>query len=146
MANGELQFPLRGEALDSLIPHRHPFLLIDAAEGFDGEWFNCRFEIRAGGTFVQGEEFDECGLVEHIAQTAAARAGALRLMGMLDATLGYIASVDGERFARRARVGELLRSRVREIQQLGNLSLVEVEVRVNGGFLASGRMKFFAVE
>ena len=86
MANGELQFPLRGEALDSLIPHRSPFLLIDAAEGFDGEWFNCRFEIRAGGTFVQGEEFDECGLVEHIAQTAAARAGALRLMGMLDAT------------------------------------------------------------
>ena len=95
---------------------------------------------------MQGEEFDECGLVEHIAQTAAARAGALRLMGMLDATLGYIASVDGERFARRARGGELLRSRVREIQQLGNLSLVEVEVRVNGGFLASGRMKFFAVE
>ena len=43
-------------------------------------------------------------------------------------------------------MGELLRSRVREIQQLGNLSLVEVEVRVNGGFLASGRMKFFAVE
>ena len=128
MVKGELQFPLRGEALDSLIPHRHPFLLIDEAEGFDGEWFNCRFEIRAGGTFVQGEEFDECGLVEHIAQTAAARAGALRLM------------------ARRARVGELLRSRVREIQQLGNLSLVEVEVRVGGGFLASGRMKFFAVE
>ncbi len=146
MANGELQFPLRGEALDSLIPHRSPFLLIDAAEGFDGEWFNCRFEIRAGGTFVQGEEFDECGLVEHIAQTAASRAGALRLMGMLDATLGYIASVDGVHFARRAQVGELLRSRVREIQQLGNLSLVEVEVRVNGGFLASGRMKFFAVE
>ena len=146
MANGELQFPLRGSALDSLIPHRYPFLLIDEAEGFEGEWFNCMFEIRAGGTFVQGEEFDECGLVEHIAQTAAARAGALRLMGMLDATLGYIASVDGVHFARRARVGELLRSRVREIQQLGNLSLVEVEVRVDGGFLASGRMKFFAVE
>ena len=82
-----------GEILDC-IPQRTPIVLVDTFYGIDER--GCArsgLTVTADNLFVADGVLDECGIVEHIAQSAALRAGYMsRTMGQR-VLLGYIGAV-----------------------------------------------------
>jgi predicted hotdog family 3-hydroxylacyl-ACP dehydratase len=59
----------------SLIPQQPPFVMIDQLDHSDETVTRCRFTVKAENVLTINGQFTEAGLLENIAQTAAARAG-----------------------------------------------------------------------
>ena len=67
--------PLETNPLE-LIPQRPPMVLVDRFEGIDAEGVSTTgYTVVPAGLFVAGGRMSECGIIEHMAQSAAARIG-----------------------------------------------------------------------
>ena len=77
----------------SLIPQRPPFVLVDELLHCDEVCTRTAFHIREENVLVANGEFTEGGLMENIAQTAAARAGYLAMRENKPVLPGYIGAV-----------------------------------------------------
>ena len=67
--------PLETNPLE-LIPQRPPMVLVDRFEGIDAEGVSTTgYTVEPAGLFVAGGRMSECGIIEHMAQSAAARIG-----------------------------------------------------------------------
>ena len=58
-----------------LIPQRAPIVMVDEFLGIDNNVSKTRFTVKEENIFVDNNQLSECGLIEHIAQSAAARVG-----------------------------------------------------------------------
>ncbi len=126
-----------------LIPQRPPFVMVDEFVGMEGAVSRTRFTIPQDNPLVSQGCFSECGIIEHIAQSAAARVGFLFREQGEDIPLGYIGSVNDFTLVRLPRIGELIETGIRVVQELFNITLIEAECRVDGSMIASCRMKIF---
>lgn len=124
-----------------LIPQRAPMVMIDEFLGEEEGVSRTAFLIRGDNLFVDGGEFSECGVIEHIAQSAAARVGARYVECGEAVPLGYIASVNNFEMLRTLSVGERLETEVSVIQEVFGITLVEVRCYVSGELVARCRMK-----
>src|SRR5688500_2582645 len=77
----------------SLIPQRPPFVMIDSLLHYDEAVTRSAFRIMAGNILLENGRLSEAGLVENIAQTAAARAGFIASMSRQPVQVGYIGSL-----------------------------------------------------
>lgn len=86
---------ITGEEILEYIPQRPPVVMVDTFYGIDER--GCArsgLTVTADNLFVADGVLDECGIVEHIAQSAALRAGYMnRTMGRR-VQLGYIGAVN----------------------------------------------------
>ena len=101
------------------------------------------YQVRDGDGVENGRWWGP-GLIEGLAQTAAAMERQSELEEGRQSVKGMIASVRRFQVHRRARVGELVRYRVRLVRRLGPLSLVEADARAGDELLAEGELKFYA--
>jgi len=76
-----------------LIPQRPPFVMVDKLLYSDDNSAKTSFRINNENVLVMDGEFTEAGLMENIAQTAAARAGQLAIMENKPIDVGYIGTV-----------------------------------------------------
>ena len=135
--------PVVGAAIAELIPQREPFVLVDTFYGIvDGESV-AGLHVQESTAFVHGSVLDECGLVEHMAQACAARAGYICKCNATPVPLGYIAALSRMRFTGEVRVGQEVRTGVRIVQDFGSLLLASVTAKVEGQIVADGEMKIF---
>ena len=63
------------ENIETLIPHRPPFVMIDKLLAFNETTTRIEIHIKTDNILVERGLFKVPRLVEHIAQTAAARTG-----------------------------------------------------------------------
>ena len=77
----------------SFIPQRSPFVMVDRLLSSNENQTRSAFKIMPANIFVEGVNFREPGLVENIAQTAAAHAGYLAIAENRDVRLGYIGAI-----------------------------------------------------
>ena len=82
------------ENIQDLIPQRPPFVMVDKLLSFSEATTSTSFSIKADNIFVENGEFKEPGLVENIAQTAAARAGYISKTENKPVAVGYIGAVN----------------------------------------------------
>lgn len=120
--------------------------MVDTAEYLRGdEELLCSLLVQASTPFVVNGVLDECGLIEHIAQTVALGSGYLDWQLGKPPTVGYIASLDNLTFTRRPAMDERVTTHVQVIQRLGTLRLAEVESRVGEEVVAHGKIKVYEV-
>lgn len=81
------------ENILACIPQRLPFVMIDTLLYADENIVQTVFTVTAENVLVMNGIFSEAGLLENIAQTAAARAGYMALQENKPVKLGYICSV-----------------------------------------------------
>jgi predicted hotdog family 3-hydroxylacyl-ACP dehydratase len=132
--------------IESVIPQRHPFVMIDELLYCEGAITRSSFEVSGDNIFVAENLLREPALVENIAQTAAARAGYLAISENKPVTLGYIGAIQKLEITGLPRVGDMIETEVKVLNQVFDVTLIEGQLTSNGKLLAKCEMKIFVTK
>lgn len=139
--------PAQTLTIEELIPQRAPMVLVDTFDGIDSAGMShTRWTVGEENPFVEDGWLTECGTIEHMAQSAAARVGWCCCAEGRAVPVGFIGAVSHFTAHRLVRVGTCLHTVLRVVQQVGPISLVEVAVVAEGGPVAEGQLKIFLQE
>jgi len=128
------------------IPQAPPFVMIDELLFADERQAQTRFTIPAGHLFVIQNVFTEPGLVENMAQTAAAGTGKQAADLGLSAPVGFIGQVKNLHIYQLPEVGETITSTVIHTARVMNALVAEGSIRCNGVVIARAEFKVFLQE
>jgi predicted hotdog family 3-hydroxylacyl-ACP dehydratase len=127
----------------SLIPQQSPFVMVDNVIAFSETGFSAGFVVRPDNIFVENGLFKEPGLVENIAQTAAARAGYVARSGNKPVEVGYIGAVNGLEVFELPKTGDQLITEITIENQIFDVTLISGKITCNGKQMAKCSMKIF---
>lgn len=134
---------IKGEEIFRLIPQREPIVMVSELSDVTETSASTALEILAENIFCFNGVLQESGLIEHVAQSAAAFAGYERYSKNLEPKLGYIGEVSKFRVLRLGKVGEKLSTSLKVMAQAEGVTLIAAETKVGEEVIASGRMKIF---
>ena len=134
---------IHGKGILNLIPQRPPIVMVDSFCGIEGNCSYSALTITAENIFCQGDELQESGIIEHIAQSAAARIGYLYLQKNEPVPLGFIGSVDKLTLHRLPKIGQELYTEITIIQEVFDITLISACVSAAEEMIAECRMKIF---
>ena len=126
-----------------LIPQRAPLVMVDRFLGIEKGVSHTEFNVHEDNIMVENGVLSECGLIEHIAQSAAARVGYIFKSQDMDVPIGYIGAVNKFSVETLPPVGSLINTEVKVLQEVGGISLIEAVCKVAGECIAGCRMKIF---
>jgi len=96
----------------AILPHRYPFLMVDAFVSQQGDAFECVKNVSHGEPYFQGHFPEEPVMPGVLIIEALAQAAAVGLSvreGDAGGGVGYLAAVDGAKFRRKVVPGDQLR-------------------------------------
>jgi len=132
--------------VEELIPQKAPFVFIDSVKEFkDGEVCTS-FEVKEGATLVSGGKLQEAGLVENIAQTAAALEGCNAKLNNTDVKVGFIGSVKQLEITRAALVGDQLETKLKIVATALGVNIAEGEISCGNELIAKCTINVFLQE
>lgn len=126
-----------------LIPQRPPIVMVDVVWSADEQSADTGLTIREDNIFVKDGLFREPGLIEHIAQSAAAFAGYGTFVRGEEPKLGFIGEIKDSVFNLMPPVGSELRTHIQLVTVIGGIRLINAEVRLKDELVATCVMKFF---
>jgi predicted hotdog family 3-hydroxylacyl-ACP dehydratase len=130
----------------SLIPQQPPFVMVDALSHSDETVTRSQFLVKAENVLTINGQFTEAGLLENIAQTAAARAGYIALSGNQPVKAGYIASIKNFEVFFLPQVNDTLVTEIKMEEPIFNVTMITGTVQCNGQLAAQCEMKIFMEE
>jgi predicted hotdog family 3-hydroxylacyl-ACP dehydratase len=131
------------ENILSLIPQKPPFVMVDKLLSVTETSVTTGFNIKADNIFVQDGVFKEPGLVENIAQTAAASAGYVSHTENKPVLVGYIGSVNNLQIFALPKAGDELITEITTENQIFDVTLISGKITCNGQLIAQCKMKIF---
>jgi predicted hotdog family 3-hydroxylacyl-ACP dehydratase len=134
---------LQGEGIYQLIPQRPPITMVDKLWDADAESATTGLTIKADNIFVSEGMFREPGLIEHIAQSAAAFAGYEAYSKGLPPRIGYIGEIKKCHIYFFPQVGQQLKTQIRLTGKAGEVSLIEALTECEGEKAVECQMKIF---
>ena len=126
-----------------LIPQAPPFVMVDALTYTDELTSKSTFHINPDNSMVQDGHFTEGGLLENIAQTAAARAGYQAKAESKPVMGGYIGAVKDLEIFFLPLAGQDLVTEIKIENQFFNVSVIAGSVWCNNELAARCEMKVF---
>lgn len=128
--------------VQTLLPQQPPFRFVDFLEHYDDVCTRTSFTVRADTMMLEDGHLSAAALLEHMAQSCAARTGYYTVYVLHKSlSVGYIGQVRRYRIDRLPAMGESLETEVRLKQSVFGISQFDVEVRCNGAPIASADMK-----
>ncbi len=127
----------------AFIPQKPPFVFVDRLLYVDQKTSRCSFMIPEGNLFVDDGSYSTAGLVESIAQTAAAGTGYLSKKENRPVPLGYIGAVQKLEVHDWPPVKSTIEMTISLITNILQVSLVSGTVQMNNRVLATCEMKIF---
>lgn len=134
---------LSGDELLELIPQRPPIVMVDRFFGMDENGSYTGLTVEASNLFCRDGLLDECGITEHIAQSAAVRVGYIYRSAGEKIPVGFIGSVNKMIFYALPQVEDVLHTTIRVEQEIFDITLISATVQVNGSTIAEGQLKIF---
>lgn len=126
-----------------LIPQRAPIVLVDKFYGIEDNRSYAGFTIPENHLFCESGQLQEAGIIEHIAQSAAARIGYLYYQKGEKTPLGFIGSIDKLTIHQLPEAGKELLTEISIIQEVFDITLIAAQVKVEEQPVAECRMKIF---
>ena len=133
----------RDKEIFMLIPQRPPIVMVDVVWSADEQSADTGLTIQEDNIFVKDGLFRETGLIEHIAQSAAAFAGYGTFVRGEEPKLGFIGEIKDCVFNLMPPVGSELRTHTQLVTEIGGIRLINAEVRLKDELVATCVMKFF---
>ena len=128
-----------------IIPHRAPFLLLDAIEEYvPGEYAIGHVDVSADMFWVPGHFPDYAVMPGVLIVEALAQAGAVALLSLEEnrGRIAFFAGIDKVRFKRQVVPGESLRLECRIIRRRGPIGFGDAVASVGGELACSGELMF----
>ncbi len=134
---------IKGEDIKRLIPQRNPFLMVDEFEATDENVAETALYVRADNLFFLPDgTLSETGLMEHVAQSAAALAG-YQTGDSDNPAIGLIGEVKRFECHRRPKAGDYIHTSIRFGFSFGNVTLVQGQCSIDGEEIANTKLKIF---
>lgn len=131
------------EGILELIPQRPPFVFVDSYYGEEGGVHHTGFTPVDSTLFAEEGKLLEQGIIEHMAQSAAASTGySFRSKGE-EVPVGFIGAVAGFELLRLPVTGMEIRTTIRFAGEFGGISLVEAQSSQSGELIAGTQLKIF---
>jgi len=125
------------------IPQAAPFIMIDDLILAENEETQTSFYIKEDNLFVENGKFIEAGLIENMAQTAAAGMGYKANCENKLPQVGFIGQIKNLNINELPKVGQTLKTTMRIIHQVMNAFIVEGVVFCEGIKIAYAEYKIF---
>ena len=132
--------------IKSLIPQREPIIMIDKIVSHSDKKTSTSLTIKETNIFVEGNIFQSSGLIEHIAQSSAARMGMQTTEEEKKPLLGYIASIKNMMINRLPKVGETILTEIIVTNHISNIIVVQGESKVDNIVVSNCELKVFIEE
>jgi predicted hotdog family 3-hydroxylacyl-ACP dehydratase len=131
------------ENIESLIPQRPPFVMIDELVRSDGALTRTRLQVRADNIFVEHGRLTEPALLENIAQTAAARAGYEAKKENAPVRVGYIGAVKNFEVFDLPAVHDIIETEIITGNQVFDVTVIKGTIYCESRVMATCEMKIF---
>lgn len=126
-----------------LIPQKPPFVMVGKLLGTDELSTRSSFHIKGDNVFVKQGLFQEAGLMENIAQTAALRAGYVAQTENKPVATGYIGAVSNFEIFGLPKVNDEIETEITIENQIFDVTVLSGKVWQNENLLAQCEMKLF---
>ena len=134
---------IHGENLIALIPQKVPFVLVSALLSVSENHSVTSFVFDESHVLCHNGKLTVAGLMENMAQTAAAKMGYECALQGKKIPIGFIGDVRDFSFTRLPSAGEELITEIVIVNQIFDVSIITGSVKVNGEEIARGKMKIF---
>jgi hypothetical protein len=131
------------ENIIPLIPQEPPFVMVSKLLHTDVNITRSSFTVNGDNVFVKDNLFQEAGLMENIAQTAALRAGYLAEIEDRPVAIGYIGAVSSFEIFDLPKVGDEIVTEITVENQIFDITVLSGRVWLNKNLMAKCEMKLF---
>jgi len=136
-----MAFPI--EDITDLIPQKAPFVMVGSLLFVDEKTARSNFFIDKDNVFARNNIFQEAGLMENIAQTAALRAGYRAAAENKAVSLGYIGAVKDLEIFSLPKVGDEIETEIGIEEQVFNMTIISGKVWLKEELIASCKLNVF---
>lgn len=133
------------DQIQSLIPQRPPFVMIDELIYTDEKVTRTRLQVSGDNIFVENGLLREAGLLENIAQTAAARSGYSSSNQGEPVKVGYIGAVKNFEVFDLPKIADVLETAISISNQVFGITVINGSVTCKNKLLAQCEMKIFII-
>ncbi len=133
------------QAIEAIIPHREPFLLLDRVEGLvSGERATGFLEVTDSMFWVPGHFPDYPVMPGVLIVEAMAQVGAVALLSLEEnqGKIAFFGGIDGVRFKRQVVPGDVLRMEVEITKRRGPIGFGSGKAFVDDVLACSGELMF----
>ncbi len=139
-----ISLPAKGyDEVIRFVPQRAPMLMFDSLEEADDHHAVSTLRITGRNLFCKDSFFSVPGIIENIAQTAAAHNGCLALHSGSAVRKGYIAVVKNLVIHRLPAAGEMLKTEIHIKHEVMDYVIVEGRVQAAGERVADCELRIF---
>ena len=126
-----------------LIPQKPPMVMVDGLIQNDEKKTVSQLQLDESNIFCQSGFFQEVGIIENIAQTAALGAGYQAKKSGSKPKTGFIGSIKRLTIYELPKENDILQTKVSVLHELLNATVIKGEVFVNNKLMAEGEMNIF---
>jgi predicted hotdog family 3-hydroxylacyl-ACP dehydratase len=127
----------------NLIPQRPPMVMLHSLISCGEHTTESRLKIEYGNIFVEDGAFSASGMVENIAQTAAARVGYICLRENIPVPIGFIGAVKDLKIFFLPELNKEIHTLVTITHQVFDVTVIQGTIRCEGEIAAQCEMKIF---
>lgn len=129
-----------------LIPQRPPFVMIDSLIYCNDAKAITTFNLRDDNILCESGIFLEAGLIENMAQTAAARMGYIKHLNAEIVSLGFIGGIRNLKVYSLPRVHDQLTTEIEVVNEIMGFVIVMAKVFTAGILCAECEIRVFLVQ
>lgn len=129
--------------IDTLIPQKSPFIMVDSLMSVHENGAKSSFRVTGENVLVDKGHFTEAGLMENMAQTAAARAGHQAVTENKAVEVGYIGAVKNLEIFDLPAIGDELITEIQIENHIFDVTVISGTVMCNDKMIATCEMKIF---
>lgn len=138
-----MNLPVTGEKMLELIPQRPPFVMVDSLIAVNENSCETGFLVREGHIFVENGFLLEPGLIENIAQSAAAMTGFDVISSGQEPKTGFIAAIKNLKINKLPQSGHIINTQIIIVDHVLDFTLISGKVYDNNDIFAECEMKIF---
>ena len=134
---------VQGEGILELIPQRTPIVMIDKVYDADKTAAATGLLIKEDNIFCKEGYLQEPGIVEHIAQSAAAQIGYFCKLNNITPPLGFIGAIKNLKINCLPSIGSELKTIITVLHEVMECTIISGKVFCNDEQIAECEMKVF---
>ena len=138
-----MELDLNNIKIEDLIPQRKPVVMLDRVVSFDEKSIVSALVVRADNFFAFAKFLSGPGILENIAQTAAAKSGLNSRMNNFPVPLGFIGAIKNLKIYNLPEIGKEIKTTVTTDFVISNATIINGSVFSDKQKIAECEMKIF---